>query len=84
MGHIIITRKFVLASAGEVVFKDGKIQSLNSNSGHYQPSNEAMKNAAELLLSKHGSRIFNSNAVITDHLDQQTLLVVNRSRKGSK
>jgi hypothetical protein len=77
LGHILITRKFIIPAAGEVVFKNGKISSLNSNSGHYQPSEEAMKKAAELLMRKHDHTIFNPHAQVRDHHDSKVLLEVN-------
>lgn len=45
--HPMLSKGEPVRSAGEAVVKDGKIQSVNRNSGHFQPPVETLEKAAE-------------------------------------
>jgi len=77
LGHILLTRDFVLRSAGEIEFKDGKIKMLNSNSGHFQPTNEDVVSAARLLMKKYGRQIFSRRAEVRNFMGEALLMTIN-------
>ncbi len=53
-GHISLANKQPVLAAGEAKFIGGQLVKLNNKSGHYRPSGEFPKAAAEEAFSKAG------------------------------
>jgi hypothetical protein len=51
--------------AGMIRFKDGRILEISNSSGHFKPSNEALKNAEQIFRQK----------IPTNSFDQQFKIV---------
>jgi hypothetical protein len=64
--HPTITRDLEIKCAGHIHFKRGKITKIDNKSGHYAPTGENLKDAVNILISKHGNAIFRQGAVIQD------------------
>jgi len=66
--HSYILRGKPVVSAGNITFKDGKIDSIDNESGHYTPSNKLLHKAIELLRRRYGDqqdRIFTDQFKMT-------------------
>ena len=53
-GHTSLSGGSGVIAAGEVKFVNGQVKTLNNASGHYRPSGESAKNAAESAFERAG------------------------------
>lgn len=53
-GHISLSRGADVLAAGEVRFVNGGVRSIDNASGHYRPSGDSAKRAAEAAFSRNG------------------------------
>jgi hypothetical protein len=56
--HSTVNEGRTSLSAGMITFRNGKILSIDNNSGHYRPTKQNLENAVKKLKEKYGESIF--------------------------